>query len=833
MPEFIFPNFNSSAFSLPAAEVVSELKETLSSSNTAIIKAPPGAGKSTLLPIELVNESWLNGKKILMLEPRRLAAKSIARRMSEMTGTRLSEEIGYRIRFDQKATEETRIEVITEGILTRMIHSDNALENVGILIFDEFHERNLHSEVGLALSREIQEILRPDLRIILMSATIDTESLSKMLDAKVIESKGRQFPVEINYAGEIDSYDIGSDTARQVTRISKETKGDILVFLPGQGEIKKAETLLRNSLPDTLICPLYGQLPFPAQQRAIMPDKNGKRKIVLATDIAETSLTIEGVSVVVDSGFAKTSKFDPKTGLSRLVLQRISEDSSDQRSGRAGRLEAGKAFRLWTKATQANLQKFRTPELLEADLTPMVLDMVSWGKEDIFAMTWLDNPPKSSVYSAYATLEDLNAIASNKLTEHGKEIQKLPCHPRIAHLLLEAEKIDELPLATDLAALLEERDPLGPNVGVDINIRIEALRRWRKEGAGPNRLKRIDQVASIYRQMMKVEAQSSFVDSWQTGLLLAHAYPERIASARRGNNAQFQLANGNIAQISYKDDLSDEAWLAVAHVDAREGMGKIWLASPLDPKDLKPLLKMKEVIKWDRKEGGLIAETEIRIGAIVLGKRPIKDVSSEEIKDAILESLPGDGRFMLNWDEKAIQLINRIQSLRRWNLNENWPDWTQESLLKTASEWLESYLTDIQNADDLLGLDLEEILFHTLDYDLQQKLNSLAPSFLEVPSSSKIRLKYDEDGSSPLLSVRLQEIFGMTQTPSVNDGSQKILVELLSPGFKPVQLTQDLESFWDKGYFEVRKELKRRYPKHEWPENPLDAQAVRGVKRKS
>jgi len=827
-----FKSFDLSSFDLPASEIVQELKEVLEKDNTAIVKAPPGAGKSTLLPIVLANESWLKRKKILMLEPRRLAAKSIASRMAEMTGTQVGKEIGYRIRFDQKATDETKIEVITEGILTRMIHSDNALENVGLLIFDEFHERNLHSEVGLALSREIQEILRLDLRILLMSATIDTRSLSQMLSAKVIESKGRQYPVEIDYLGEIDSYDLGGDTARQVSKIIKTTQGDVLVFLPGQGEIKRAEKLLKDSLPDFNICPLYGSLPFSAQQKAILPDRNGKRKIVLSTDIAETSLTIEGVRVVVDSGYSKTSKFDPKTGLSRLVLQRISQDSADQRSGRAGRLESGKAFRLWTKATHANLQEFRTPELLEADLTPMVLDMVSWGKEDIFDMSWLDLPPKPNVHSAYSTLEDLGAISDNKLTEHGKEIQKLPCHPRIAHLLLEAKKIDELPLATDLAALLEERDPLGPEAGVDINLRIEALRRWRKEGVGSSRLKRIDQVANIYRQMMSTDVENSIVDSFQTGLLLAHAFPERIASARRGNNAQFQLANGNIAQMSYKDDLADDSWLAVAHVDARDGMGKIWLASPVDPKDLKLLLKMKEVIKWDRKDGGLIAETEIRIGAIILGKRPIKDIDQKQIKKVILEALPSEGKFMLNWDESSIQLLNRIQSLKLWNPDENWPDWSQERLLNAPSIWLETYLNEIKNENDLLDLNLEEILFHTLDFPLQKKLTELAPSHLKVPSSSRIMLRYHSDGSSPLLSVRLQEIFGMTETPSVNNGEEKILVELLSPGFKPVQLTQDLESFWASGYFEVRKELKRRYPKHEWPEDPLNAPAVRGVRRK-
>ncbi len=828
-----FDKLDPYSFGLPAEEIIEEVKRTLQKNPSAIISAPPGAGKSTLLPLTLADEEWLGGKKILLLEPRRLATKSLARRMSEMTKTTLGEEVGYRIRFDQKVTEFTRIEVITEGILTRMIHSDNALENVGMVIFDEFHERNLHSEVGLALTREIQEILRPDLRILLMSATIDTKTLSELLEAKVIESKGRQYPVEIHYQSEVDDFDIGSDTARQVVSIAKKTNGDILVFLPGQGEIKKAESILKQAFPEYAICPLYGQLLFHIQQKAILPDLNGRRKIVLSTDIAETSLTIEGVKVVVDSGYAKVSKFDPKSGLSRLTLQRISKDSADQRSGRAGRLTNGESFRLWNKSIQSNLQEFRTPEILEADLTPMVLDMLAWGKEDIFSMTWLDTPPKKSVYSALELLENLEATEGNRLAEYGREIHKLPCHPRIAHLLVKAEENDMLPLATDIAAILEERDPLGSEVGVDINLRIEALRRLRSEKVGNKRLRRVDQVADIYRRMMSCDPDNGPVDSWQTGLLLAYAYPERIATARPGNNAQFQLANGNIAKIGHKDDLAYESWLAVAHVDARDGMGKIWLASPIDPKDLKPLLKSKEILTWDRKKGGLISETEIRIGAIVLGKRPNKKPDPAKVKEALLEAIKDEGEYLLNWDEKAKQLLARVQSLRKWNNAKALPDWSIESLIKEPEQWIEPYLIDIDTNDDLLDLDIEHILLHSLSFDIQSDLKLLVPSHIEVPSSSKIQIKYNPEGEVPVLSVRLQEIFGWTETPTVNKGKQKILMELLSPGFKPVQLTQDLKSFWQSGYFEVKKELKRRYPKHEWPDEPLSAQAARGVKRRN
>ena len=750
-----------------------------------------------------------------------------------MTGTELGDLIGYRIRFESAISKKTRIEVITEGILTRMLHSDNALEEVGLIIFDEFHERNLHAEVALALSREVQQVLRPDLRILLMSATIDSATLSTLLGAPVIESKGRQFPVEVNYLYEADEYAIGEDTARQIIPLTQKHSGDFLVFLPGQGEIKKAEEILKRALPNDLIVPLYGQLSPAEQNRAILPNPSGKRKIVLSTDIAETSLTIEGVKVVVDSGFAKSSKFDPRSGLSRLVLHRISKDSADQRSGRAGRLTAGHSYRLWSKSTQAQLADFRTPELMEADLTSLVLDMKAWGKQEIRSMTWLNPPPAGTLALAEKTLETIDAIVEGQLTPHGKEIHQLPCHPRIAHMLIFAQQNNQLGLGTDIAAILEERDPLPADSGVDLNLRIEALRRFRSRGTSISRIKKIDKVASSYRRMFKIEPENIPVDPWQTGLLLAYAYPERIAAARPGNNAQFQLANGKIAQIGHRDDLAHESWLAVAHLDARDGLGKIWMAAPLNPKDLAPLLKMKEVIKWDRKKGGLLAHTEIRIGAIVLGTRPLQKIIQADAKSAILEAIVEDGDLLLDFNEQVIQLLCRIQSLRRWNPNQNWPDWSVANLCETAENWLEPYLQNIQKNEDLKKLNLIQILENSLEFEQQNLLKKLAPSTLEVPSGSQIPLEYKLDGETPLLSVRLQELFGLLETPKVNELKIPVLIELLSPGYKPVQLTQDLKSFWQNGYFEVRKELKRRYPKHEWPDDPIGAEAVRGVKRKT
>ena len=826
------PDFDPSSFDLPVAEIIPTVKKSLSATPTLIIQAPPGAGKSTLLPLALLDETWLAGKKILLLEPRRLATKSIAQRMANMLGEELGQTVGYRIRFDTCISSSTRLEVITEGILTRMLHQDNAIEEVGMVIFDEFHERNLFSDVGLALCREVQQVLRDELRIVLMSATIDSEQLSKLLQAPVIQSKGRQYPVEVNYLQEVDEYSIGEDAARQIIPLTKQHSGDFLVFLPGQGDIRKAEEVLRRALPSNLVVPLFGQLNFSEQQRAILPHPSGKRKIVLATDIAETSLTIEGVTVVVDTGFVKSNRFDARSGLSKLELHRISKDSADQRSGRAGRLAAGHSYRLWSKGTQAQLADFRIPELLDADLTSLVLDMLVWGKKDIRSMTWLNPPPVHALVSAEKVLEAIEGLDQGNLTSHGKELHQVPAHPRIAHMLLYAKKANLLPLATDIAAILEEKDPLASQSGVDLNLRIEGLRRFRGQVNGAFAYKKIDKVAGQYRKLFSVIPENSPVDPWATGLLLAYAYPERIAAARPGNNAQFQLANGKIAQLGQKDDLAHESWLAVAHLDARDGMGKIWMAAPLNPKDLAPMLKTKEVLEWDRKKGGLQAHAEIRIGAIVLGNRPLPKVNPELVVQLLLETLKEEGRFLLDWSDAVLGLIARVQSLAIWHPEQNWPNWSVDSLCANASNWLEPYLMGITKNEELKKLNLSQFLYHSLSFEQQHDLEKKAPSSLQVPSGGEIQISYQEDGSAPRLEVRLQELFGMLETPKVNEGRNPILIELLSPGYKPVQLTQDLKSFWTSGYFEVKKELKQRYPKHSWPDDPIKAVAVRGVKKR-
>ena len=790
------------------------------------MNAPPGAGKSTLLPLALMQETWLEGKKIIMLEPRRLAARTIAARMASLLQEDIAQRVGYRVRFDNRIGSNTIIEVVTEGILTRMLQQDNALENVGLVIFDEFHERSLNADVALALCREAQQVLRPDLRILVMSATLNMPQLTALLNAPVAISEGKQFPVEVIYTNDADETLLPELTARLVVRASQEKSGDILVFLPGEGEIRKCEEILKTQLENFSIHPLYGQLPQQEQFLAIMPNKFGKRKVVLATSIAETSLTIEGIRIVVDSGFGRTSKFDSKSGLSRLETIRISKDSADQRAGRAGRLSSGACYRMWTKATHERLTDHRVPEIMEADLCDLVLDMAQWGVSDIQQLTWLTPPPKTALNQAKDTLNQINALENNRITEHGKHIHKLACHPRIAHMLLLAKELSDKQLATDIAAVLEERDPLPRDSGIDINLRIEALRRARTNNNLGNRFTRIEKVAASYRKMLDIPANNGAVDVFETGLLLAYAYPERIASARPGNNAQFQLANGRIAAAGHKDDLAHEPWLAVAHMDLRDGLGKIFLAAPLNPKDLISLVKEQEVILWDTRKGGLIATKKLKIGSIVLQSKPLKSPGEEHLAEAISNALKNDGEALLEFDENMEQLQNRILSLRIWNPDEKWPNVTTEELLLRNKEWLGPYLKDVKKPEDLKKINISDALFHSLEWEKQQALNSLAPAKIDVPSGSKINIRYFPNGATPVLSVRLQEVFGLSDTPKLNNGKTSVVMHLLSPGYKPVQVTSDLNSFWNNLYFEVKKELQRRYPKHAWPDDPWTADAV-------
>ena len=825
--------FDFSNISFPINEVLTHVKSNLGEHNTLIVTAPPGAGKSTVLPLALLEEFWLAGKKILMLEPRRLAAKTIAARMASLLEEPVGETVGYRIRFENRVSNKTRLEVLTEGILTRMLQSDNALEDVALVVFDEFHERSLHADVALALCRYAQEVLRPDLRILVMSATLDVSKLTVLLKAPLVASEGKLFPVQTEYCGPRDLSILPEAVARIITRSLEKDQGDILVFLPGEREIRQCEALIAGRFPDVMVHPLYGQLPVSQQVSAILPDKKGRRKVVLATSIAETSLTIEGVSIVIDSGFSRTSKFDPGAGLSRLTTIDISLDSATQRTGRAGRLGPGKCYRLWSRADESRMAEHRTAEILESDLAPMLLDMARFGADDVNSLTWLDPPPASHLSQASDLLHQLEALEAGRITPQGRKMADLPCHPRIAHMLIKAQETGSLVLATDIAALLEERDPLPREAGIDINLRIEALRRFRREKRDNRSLKRVEQVAAAYRRLFNVQAENGPFSPFDTGYILVFAYPERIASARPGNNAQFQLANGSYAMASHTDDLAHEPWLAVAHLDARDGQGKIFLASVLDPLDLKSLVKIKDTVAWDNRKEQLMATRDLRIGSIVLQSQLLMQPDAELVISAICNAVKKEGSKLLDFNEEVQQWQNRVLSMAAWHPGDGWPEVNTSILVARNETWLPPWLNQVKKGDDLRRLNLMEILpYAFLTSDQQLLLEKLAPRRIEVPSGSKIKLNYRSDGSAPVLAVRLQEMFGLADTPCVNGGQIPVVLHLLSPGFKPVQVTTDLHSFWNNTYYEVRKELRTRYPKHVWPDDPWNEPAIRGVKRK-
>ncbi|MBX9851774.1 MAG: ATP-dependent helicase HrpB, partial [Cytophagaceae bacterium] len=588
---------NSVSDRLPILEIIPELRKTLSSHNTIILQAPPGAGKSTVLPLEILNENWLSGKKILMLEPRRLATRAVATRMASLLNEDVGETVGYRVRFENKISSKTRIEVITEGILTRMLQQDNSLEGIGLVIFDEFHERSLHADLALALCREAQQVLREDLKLLIMSATLDGEELSSLLGgAPVLRSSGRQHPITFHYTQQEKDISIPVQAAKVIQKAFSAHQGDLLVFLPGEGEIQRTAEILETEMMGVRIHMLFGNLSQQKQQEAITPDPHGLRKIVLATSIAETSLTIEGIHVVVDSGYSRVPRFDPRTGLTRLETIRVTKDAADQRAGRAGRLGPGICYRMWSEGTHQHLTAHRTPEILEADLAPLVLELAQWGIKDIKKLTWLTSPPAGAVNQARELLQQLDAMEEDRITPRGKEMLRLPTHPRIAHLLLEGNKIKLISLATDLAAILEERDPLSREAGANLFLRIDALRRWRqkKNTHADNRvLERVERLATSWRKIFKIETDNSIPSQEQIGKLLAAAYPERIAKQLDNDQQYFRLANGRIVKLKDHDPLISESWLSVAHLDAGSSEGKIFLAAPLNKEDVIHLSEKK------------------------------------------------------------------------------------------------------------------------------------------------------------------------------------------------------------------------------------------------
>ena len=864
--------------SLPASQIAVGVNEALHTNSSLVVTAPPGAGKSTLLPLTILS-SLGEGEKILMLEPRRLAARQIAERMAQMLGEQVGETVGYRVRFESRVSKRTRIEVLTEGILTRMIVDDATLDGVSVVIFDEFHERSINSDLALALTRQAQQIIRPDLKIVIMSATIDASNICAALKAPLIESEGRMFPVELHYADEdTDPRDIAAAAASTTIEAYKKYEGDILVFLPGQAEIERCFELLSNSqhlnisggalvssAPTTsqhlntstsqhlttttpqhlTIHPLYGNLSPEDQRRAIAPSAPGERKIVIATPIAETSITIEGVRVVIDAGLCRQVVFDARTGLSHLETVRISMDMATQRMGRAGRVAEGVCYRLWTKASEHLMAEQRKPEIEEADLAPMVLDTAAFGESDAEALPWLTMPPRAGVFKAKELLTALGAIDENgNITSIGKRMAALPCHPRIARMILATTNLttstshhNNTSLACDIAALLEEKDPLSETGGTDLTLRLSALRAARRKKQ-LGRWQRIAKIAAEYRRMAHTDEDNRDPVPTEAGLLVAYAYPERIAHSTNSIGG-YRLASGANVQLDAADQQSAHSWLAIASLYSAPGTtGRVFLAAPIAPDDLeKEFVKEVDNIAWDTKQGCVVMQREQRIGKLTLSQKPIHDADKERLKGIVCEAMKKDGLTMMAWSEKAVEQVQRrVAQVAAWHPELALPDVSTEYLLSTAADWLPFYLEEggrvKTSVQELRKLNLADIIWNILPYEAQLEVDRLAPTHIEVPTGSHIRIDYRSGAEAPVLSVRLQECFGMERTPCVDDGRQPLLMELLSPGFKPVQLTQDLASFWQGTYFEVRKELRRRYPKHYWPENPLEAEAVRGVKRK-
>ena len=807
----------------PVGEVAADVIRSLAATPRIIVTAPPGAGKSTLLPLLLL-QSMPEGK-ILMLEPRRIAARQIAERMASMIGEAVGKTVGYRMRFETKVSATTRIEVLTEGIMTRMLVDDPTLDGVGMVIFDEFHERSLTSDTALALVRESQQIIRPDLLMVIMSATIDASALCQALDAPLIESQGRMHEVTIHHLEEADQRNCADITASAIKKAHREEQGDILAFLPGKGEIMRCCELLGESLGSTHIYPLYGLLSSEEQRKAIMPSRPGERKVVLATPIAETSLTIEGVKTVIDSGLCKTLVYDPRNGMSHLETVRISLDMAKQRSGRAGRTTDGTCYRLWSKATELRMDDCRQPEIEQADLSSTLLDIAAWGEDDIMDMPWLTPPPSSHAMQARQLLTNLGALDHDgHITPHGRKLALLPCHPRIAQMLIMAEDNKTKALAADIAALLEEKDILTDDSDADINTRIELLRNARRKKQ-TGRWKRIADIAEQYRRLAKMQEDNTPPAHYATGCLIASAYPERVA--QQTEDGKYKLASGDIVTLSDDDALKTCPLLAVASVASR-----IFLASPLKKEDIEHMSTWQDNISWDSKQGRAIAISQQRLGSLILATRPIQAPDSQTaITEAICQAAMKEGLSMFDFNDDVLRMQRRIAAVAAWHPDLSIPDISTPPLLSRAAEWLPLYIGKATTTAELKKINLCSVIWGLLSYDQQVTIDRMAPTHIQVPTGSRIRINYRTGAESPILSVRLQECFGLTATPTVDEGLRPVLMELLSPGFKPVQLTQDLASFWQTTYFEVRKELRRRYPKHYWPENPLEAEAVRGVKK--
>ncbi|WP_460164432.1 ATP-dependent helicase HrpB [Pseudomonas sp. S2_F03] len=833
--------------SLPIDEVLPALREALATRHEAVLEAPPGAGKTTRVPLALLNEPWLAGQTILMLEPRRLAARAAAERLASELGEKVGETVGYRIRLDSKVGPNTRIEVVTEGILTRRLQDDPALEGVGLLIFDEFHERSLDADLALALSLNGRELFRDDqpLKILLMSATLEGERLAGLLDdAPILRSEGRMYPVTMCWGRPFQPGEfIEPRLVQTVLEALNDETGSLLVFLPGQAEIRRVHQQLADALGDNtpvLLCPLHGELDLAAQRAAIDPAPAGKRKVVLATNIAETSLTIDGVRVVIDAGLARVPRFDPGSGMTRLDTQRISKASATQRAGRAGRLEPGVCYRLWSQDQHEQLAAYASAEILSADLAGLALQLGRWGVTP-GQLVWLDVPPAAAYAQAQDLLDRLGALDGDTLTRHGQAMAELPAHPRIAHLLLRGQALGLADMACDVAALLGERDILR-GAGADLHSRLVLLSGEERAARGAQGgVQRARQLARQYRGYLRGKASEPVSDpdhSRWLGALLALAYPDRVAQQRRAGGAEYRLANGRAALFAEADSLMKQPWLVVADLGSRQGQReeRIYLAADFDPALFDTVLAEQvrnvDQLDWDEREGVLRAERQRRVGELILSREPLTGLDETARSQALVNLVRRKGLELLPWTPELRQWQARVALLRQLDLtgkgDSEWPDVSDVALLKNLEQWLMPYLGKVSRLSHFANLDLSSIVHNLLPWPLPQRLDEQAPHHLSVPSGSSIRLDYSEQ--PPILAVRLQELFGLAETPRIAGGRQVVKLHLLSPARRPVQVTQDLANFWRSTYAEVKKDLKGRYPKHYWPDDPLVAEATARIK---
>ncbi|MBI3512578.1 MAG: ATP-dependent helicase HrpB [Proteobacteria bacterium] len=833
---------------LPIEPLISELRRILETSVNVVLQAPPGAGKTTRVPLALLNQPWLGGQRVIVLEPRRLAARAAARRMAALLGETVGETVGYRMRMDTKVSAKTRIEVVTDGVFVRQAQHDPGLGGIGLVVFDEVHERGLDSDLNLALCLEVQGALRRDLRLIAMSATLDGARVARLLgDAAVLTSEGRSFPVETIHLERPAPRELEDAVAATVRRALAEADGDILVFLPGAAEIRRVAQRL-DGLDEVVVAPLYGELPQREQDVAILPDPDGRRRVVLATAIAETSLTIEGVAVVIDSGLMRLPRFDPRTGMTGLETVRVSQASADQRRGRAGRLGPGRCYRLWREAEQRALLAFTPPEILAADLAPLALELANWGTADPAALAWLDPPPAAAFEQARTLLIELGALDdAGRITAHGRAMARFGVHPRLAHMMLAGHALGHGRLAAAIAAILAERDLVKARPGArdaDLRVRVELLagetdRRGLPDGLSVDRgaLQRARQSAQQWQRTLGAPAaQAVAVD--HAGLLIALAYPDRIAQRRAGRDGvgQFLLSNGRGALLPATEPLAASDYLAVADLDAGRQDARIFHAAPLGLDDIEAAfgdrIESTERVAWDAAAGAVLARRQRRLGRLVLKDEPLARPSATLVAAALLEGIRAAGLACLPWTKALEQWRARVGFVRRLAVAPGgWPDLSDAALLGGLEQWLAPFLDGVTRLAQLKGVDLGAALHALLDWQQRKALDSAAPTHLVVPSGSRVPIDY-ETADVPVLAVRLQEMFGLTTTPTVAGGAVPVLLHLLSPAARPVQVTRDLASFWRTGYDAVKRDLKGQYPKHYWPDDPLQARPTNRTKKR-